>query len=156
MGWIDYTKCSDNDCKSSTECWRKTISSNAYRQSYMDYSGYCPAYKRDNSISEVNMKWDGTSKIERRITISNKSVSLSVTDSFNSLANDICGEDKWTTDNILEFFETGRFDPADIKYYNGKHFLHGFMETLYQSEEYANLLTNVFSKIDYIYVEEIK
>ena len=62
---------------------------------------------------------------------------------------------KMTEENILDYFKPGKYTYEDIENANGDHFLYGFVETIAQSDKYAQFLYDNDSYILYFEVELI-
>ena len=51
---------------------------------------------------------------------------------------------------FLDFFKEGSYSYNDVVLLNGDHFLFGFLERIFQSEKYSNILNNYDGELQFI------
>jgi hypothetical protein len=80
--------------------------------------------------------------IIRKITITGENFSVFFIEDETEYAEDLieAGCNGFDEKNIYEYFKEGKFTDKDVDALNGKHFLFGFLEALYQSERCPDIL----------------
>lgn len=89
--------------------------------------------------------------IVRKITITGEDFSISFTEDQTEYAQDLINakSNGFNEENIYEYFKEGKFTDEEVNALNGKHFLFGFLEALYQSERCPDFLYNYKGPLTY-------
>lgn len=95
--------------------------------------------------------------IVRKITIIGKDFSFSFIEDETEYAQDLIEAEcnGLNEENVYNYFKEGKFTDKEVKVLNGKHFLFGFLESLYQSEDCPDILRNYKEPLTYI-VEKVE
>lgn len=82
--------------------------------------------------------------MKKKITLMSDNWELTFKEDYTEFAEDMIESDeKYNENNIEEYFANGEFEDDEINDLNGKHFLFGFIESLYQSRRCPqNLILN--------------
>lgn len=87
----------------------------------------------------------------RKITITGEDFSISFAEDQTEYAQDLINvkSNGFNEENIYEYFKEGKFTDEEVNTLNGKHFLFGFLEALYQSERCPDFLYNYKGLLTY-------
>lgn len=72
--------------------------------------------------------------MKRKITWVGKDWGFYIVQDFTDCVNDLKKYEGFTDEQIDEYFKVGEFTPEEVRENNGKHFLYGVDESIYQSD----------------------
>ncbi len=88
--------------------------------------------------------------IIRRVTLEGEDFSFSFKEDETEYAMDLMAvkSNGLNEDNIYDYFAPGEFSDDEINDLNGKHFIYGFLEALYQSSRCPDTLYSYSGKLN--------